>query len=80
MNLSVKQKRTHRYKVGSSEKQESCRKTSTSTSLTMLKPLTVWITENWKVLKEMGVIPGGLSLQWLGAGLRFPARDWAGWW
>ena len=30
--------------VGSSKKQESSRKTSTSTSLTMPKPLTVWIT------------------------------------
>ena len=30
--------------VGSSEKQENCRKTSTSALLTMLKPLTVWIT------------------------------------
>ena len=26
---------------------------STSASLTMLKPLTVWITTNWKILKEM---------------------------
>ena len=24
-------------------------------SLTMLKPLTMWITTNWKILKEMGV-------------------------
>ena len=31
--------------VGSSKKQESFRKTSTSASLTMLKPLTVWITQ-----------------------------------
>ena len=46
MNLSVKQKRTHRYKVGSSEKQESCRKTSTSALLTMPKPFTVWTTTN----------------------------------
>ena len=46
MNLSVKQKRTHRYKVGSSEKQASCRKTSTSALLTKPKPLTVWITTN----------------------------------
>ena len=23
--------------------------------MTMLKPLTVWITTNWKILKEMGV-------------------------
>ena len=40
--------------AGSSKKQESSRKTSTSASLTMLKPLTVWITKNWKTLKEMG--------------------------
>ena len=40
---------------GSSKKQESSRKTSTSASLTMLKPLTVWITTNWKILKEMGI-------------------------
>jgi len=30
--------------VGSKKKQENSRKTSTSASLTMLKPLTVWIT------------------------------------
>ena len=30
-------------------------KTSTSASLTMMKPLTVWIITNWKILKEMGV-------------------------
>ena len=41
--------------IGSSKKQESSRKTSTSASLTMLKPLTVWITTNWKILKEMGI-------------------------
>ena len=40
---------------GSSKKQESCRKTSTSVSLTVLKSLTVWITTNWKILKEMGI-------------------------
>ena len=28
---------------------------STSTSLTILKPLTVWITTNWKILKEIGI-------------------------
>ena len=39
--------------AGSQIKQESSRKTSTS--LTMLKPLTVWITTNWKILKEMGI-------------------------
>ena len=32
--------------VGSSKKQESSRKTSTFASLTMLKPLTMWITTN----------------------------------
>ena len=32
--------------VGSSKKQESSRKTSTSASLTTTKPLTVWITTN----------------------------------
>ena len=32
--------------VGSSKKQESSRKTSTSSFLTMQKPLTVWITIN----------------------------------
>ena len=32
--------------VGSSEKQESFRKTSSSASLTTLKSLTVWITRN----------------------------------
>ena len=41
--------------VGSSKKQESSRKTSTSALLTMSKPLSVWITANWKVLQEMGI-------------------------
>ena len=36
-------------------KQGNSRKTSTPASLTMLKLLTVWITTNWKILKEMGV-------------------------
>ena len=31
------------------------KKPSISSSLTMLKPLTVWITTNWKILKEMGI-------------------------
>ena len=35
--------------AGSSKKQESSRKTSTSALLTMQKPLTVWITTNWKI-------------------------------
>ena len=41
--------------AGSSKKQESFRKTSISALLTMPKPLTVWITINWKILKEMGL-------------------------
>ena len=36
------------------EKQKNFgKKTSTSASLTTLKPLTMWITTNWKILKEM---------------------------
>ena len=38
------------------EKQESSRKTSISALLTMPKPLTVWITRNWKILKERGIL------------------------
>ena len=41
--------------IGSLKKQESSRKTSISALLTMPKPLTVWITTNWKILKEMGI-------------------------
>ena len=41
--------------AGSSKKQESSKKTSISALLTMPKPLTVWITINWKILKEMGI-------------------------
>ena len=59
----------HRYKLDLEKAQEpeiklptttesqkgqgNSRKTSTSVSLTMLKPLTVWIRTNWKILKEM---------------------------
>ena len=41
--------------AGSSKKLKSSRKTSISALLTMPKPLTVWITINWKILKEMGI-------------------------
>ena len=41
--------------TGSQRKQGSSRKTSTSASLTILKPLTMWITTNWKILKKMGM-------------------------
>ena len=33
----------------------SKKKISISTSSTMLKPLTVWITTNWKILKEIAI-------------------------
>ena len=49
--------------AGSWKKQESSRKTSISALLTMPKPLTVWITKNWKILKEMG-IPDHLTCLW----------------
>ena len=41
--------------TGSWKKQESSRKTFTSALLTMPKPLTVWITTNWKILQEMRI-------------------------
>ena len=41
--------------TGSLKKQENSRKPSTSDLLTTPKPLTVWITINWKILKETGI-------------------------
>ena len=41
--------------AGSLKKQESSRKTSISALFTTPKPPTVWITINWKILKEMGI-------------------------
>ena len=41
--------------TGSSKKQGSSRKTPIFALLTMPKPLTVWITTNWKILQEMGI-------------------------
>ena len=41
--------------TGSWKKQESSRKTSISALLTMPKPLTEWVTINWKILKDMGI-------------------------
>ena len=44
--------------IGSWKKQGNSRKTSTATSLTMLKPLTVWITTNYgKFLKRWDYQP-----------------------
>ena len=49
----------------SSKKQESSRETSTSAFFTMPKPLTVWITTNRKILKEMGILtlPGSCEIK-----------------
>ena len=44
-----------RFCVSSLKKQESSRETSTSALLTTSMPLTVWITTNWKILKEMRI-------------------------
>ena len=41
--------------IVSSKKQQSSRKISTSALLTVPKTLTVWITTNWKILKEMEI-------------------------
>jgi len=41
--------------TGSWKKQESSRKVSISAFLTTPKPLTMWITTNWKILKEIGI-------------------------
>ena len=41
--------------TGSSKNRDSSRKPSTSLLLITPKPLTVWITTNWKILQEMGV-------------------------
>ena len=45
--------------TGLSKKQESSRKTSTFALLTTPKPLTVWITTNWKIQEVE--IPGHLT-------------------
>ena len=50
--------------AGSSKKQESSRKTSTSVSLTTLKPLTVWITTNYGKLLKRGEYQTILPASW----------------
>ena len=45
------------------KKQESSRKTPTSALLTMPKPLTMWITINWKILKDGNTRPSDLPLE-----------------
>ena len=41
--------------IGSEKKKGNFKKTSTSALLTTPKPLIVWITKNWKIMKEMGI-------------------------
>ena len=41
--------------TGSLKKQESSRKTTISTLLTVPEPLTAWIKKLWKILQEMGI-------------------------
>ena len=64
--------------AGSQKKQGNSKKKkkSTSASLPMLKFFTVWITTNWKILKEMG-IPDHLIclLRNLGAGQETTLRN-----
>ena len=50
--------------TGSSKKQESSRKTSTSALLTMPKPLTVWITTNYGKLLKRGEYQTILPASW----------------
>jgi len=40
---------------GGGKQQGNARETSMSDSLTMLKPFTMWIKTNWKILKDMGI-------------------------
>ena len=48
--------------AGSSKKQEF-QKTSVSALLTMPKPLTVWITINWKILRDWNTRPPDLPVE-----------------
>ena len=41
--------------IGSSKKQESSRKKIYFCFIDYAKPLTAWITTNWKILQEMGI-------------------------
>ena len=59
------------------EKAREFQKTSISASLTMLKPLTLWITTNWKILKEMGISDHlTCLLRNLYAGQEATVRNW----
>ena len=49
--------------TGSWKKQMNSRKAFASASLITLNPLTMWITTNWKILKEAGIPDPYLSLE-----------------
>src|SRR5574339_684354 len=49
--------------AGSLKNQESSRKTSISALLTLPKLLTVWVTINWKILKDGNTRPPVLPLE-----------------
>ena len=42
--------------IGSSKKAREFQKNIYFCFMTMPKPLTVWTTTNWKILKEMGIL------------------------
>ena len=60
--------------IRSWKKQDNSRRTSTSASLTTLKPWTVWITTNWKILKEIGITDHFTCLRNLYAGQEATVR------
>ena len=67
-NLDFKKAKEPEVKLqtsaGTSKRPESSRKTSTSPLLTMLEPLIVWITTNWKIFSRYGnTRPPDLSLE-----------------
>ena len=53
--LSVNQRSICQHCLYHGESKGVLEKTSTSASLTMLKPFNCWVTTNWKILKEMEV-------------------------
>ena len=55
LDLEKAKKSEIKLPTESQKKQGNSRKTSTSASLTTLKPLTVWITTNWKIFNEIGI-------------------------
>ena len=58
-NLDLEKAEEQKLKLPTSaglpKKQESSRKTSTFALLATPRPLTVWTTRNWKILKEKGI-------------------------